>query len=67
MIIKIIVFIFGTVAGIGIIRYVGWIYKNVSTLPWFDKVLGYGGGYTGWRIFGVAVIIVSWVAAFKLL
>ncbi len=64
---NILVFILGTVAGILIIRYVRWIYKNVSNLPFFERYIGYGGGYTGWRMIGVAVIVASWIIAFKFL
>lgn len=61
---NILVFIGGTVAGILIIRYVRWIYGNVSRLPFFERYLGYGGGYTGWRIIGVLVIGLSWYLSF---
>jgi hypothetical protein len=59
------VFIAGTVLGIVIIRYPRWFYANVSPLPFFERYIGGGGGYSGWRFIGVLVIVGSWIAAYK--
>lgn len=62
---KVLVIIGGTTVGILIVRYCYWMYRNISPLPFFERWIGYGGGYTGWRLIGIAVIVGSWVAAFR--
>lgn len=59
------VFIAGTALGIVIIRYPRWFYANVSPLPFFERWIGSGGGYSGWRLIGMVIIVGSWIAAYK--
>jgi hypothetical protein len=59
------VFVGGSAFGVLIIRYPRWFYGNISTLPFFERWVGGGGGYTGWRFIGMIVIVFSWIAAFK--
>ena len=63
--IKVLVFVVGTGVGIGMVYYCRWFYENVSTLPSVERYLGAGGGYSGWRLAGIGVIVLSWIMAFK--
>ena len=63
---KFLIFLGLIVLGFLLVRYSKWITDNTGRFAWPERVIGPGGTYTVWKVFGLLAIVFAFYYLFAL-